>query len=323
KVIDDHVRHDFRNLVTYMSTFIRFGPAITGEDTDAVDQQWMLRIMHYLQARGYLSADDVRYLLDHTHDLDEDLLAAYVLRAISNKMDLGDGSELPRPLETLWDGRDELGDAFEEFIATDPRLAEWVLQWNRDLDTAEHYVFEDGEYFDRLNEEMMSFEWHLFTSGDWLNVILNTGERPYETNGEWVVDGYVEWDQRIASLDPNDGDLPNLFYALWSKPDRQRQRAAFGFPAIDDDDLLEYCSWARTLSVQELQEWNDFVESLDPSDARVLIDKLESFRFSNETEPRNSSYDDDPIESRKAYRIINRIRKAITERGEQTRFRGL
>ena len=96
---------------------------------------------------------------------------------------------------------------------------------------------------------------------DQVELTLAAAKQPYQTNGRW--DAATAGMHSTANLAKKSA-LPALFYAFWSQPDEAFQRAHFGRQVLEGDGLAQYVLWYRSLSADEMRQWDAFVTGCRP-----------------------------------------------------------
>jgi len=93
-------------------------------------------------------------------------------------------------------------------------------------------------------------------------VLLDTGARPFLTNGVWnestkrveFKGGFYEGKYRYTTYNPP-------YYAVWSLPS-QRQESCFGSVVLEGESLAEYCAWEAALDDQLRERWIKGLDAL-------------------------------------------------------------
>ncbi len=111
---------------------------------------------------------------------------------------------------------------------------------------------------------------------DILEVRLDTGVEPTETNGGWDAASHtVVWKGVVAGRDLG---APLVCRAVWATPDSVRQRALFGRVLLRDAGLAEYCHWYVRIPAPRRSEWDRMLTALKPGE----LGPLERFAFADE-----------------------------------------
>lgn len=109
-------------------------------------------------------------------------------------------------------------------------------------------------------------------------VLLETGARPYFTNGVWneairrieFKGGFYEEKHRYAPY-----SAP--YYAFWALPS-QRQESAFGAVILEGEALAEYCAWEAALDDAARPRWTSALDALaatkDAAPAHAMLLEL-------------------------------------------------
>jgi hypothetical protein len=93
-------------------------------------------------------------------------------------------------------------------------------------------------------------------------VVLDTGARPFLTNGVWneasrrveFKGGFYEGKYRYTTY-----NAP--YYAVWALPS-QRQESCFGAVILENESLAEYCSWEAALGDALRERWIKALDAL-------------------------------------------------------------
>ena len=317
EVVDKDLRSDLWNLSMYMSTISIGGMAIKpGEEgiDDFLLTNIGMRSLHFLLERGYF---EISQIPDLAGAFDDEEGVGVIVRAIASKMDVSIADPLPPTLQAIQENPDEMEDSIDTFIEENVDLKRMVEGWNAGAENETPYVFEDSEFVEQLTTDMIPIEFRLFNGVDRLRVKLHLQNEPFLTNGEWQDAGVLSWEERLASRDPENVDLPNTLFAMWSDPLLTFQEKRFGRVLIAGENLADHCYWRRDLSDTYGDEWDEFVLTLKPGDE--LVQRLKDFKFEGEADsPRFSSGDTD-IRSTLAYGTIRKIIQELNKPPEKNR----
>ncbi len=114
-------------------------------------------------------------------------------------------------------------------------------------------------------------------------VSLNTGERPFLTNGEWnESERRVRFTYSFVPAERRTSLTPPYFYAAWSEPDAAVQTKLFGSVILTGESLSQYGIWYEALPEAVRVRWDAALDQLERegrSDAlRSLRAELEADR---------------------------------------------
>lgn len=280
ETLDRDIRQDFWSLTLMMSVADMIGPVVSDDLWDA-DDDLAMRAAHFFVARGYLTPTEIMQTLIVE---DETEAMRFAMRIIARKAGVADDEPLPGILEQFIEDPEAVGEHWVAFSTGNEYLRGLVDTWNNMPDADVEYIFEDAKYIDQLSDSAMP--WSIFWSsigrgGRSLHASLSAPIEPYFANGEYDEEQQLMvWRERLASPYPEDRDMPNNLFAIWSEPDAEFQTAHFGQVLLEDDDLQIYCVWYESLADARREEWDDFIAGLTPGSA--LVDELAAFRFSDD-----------------------------------------
>lgn len=285
--IDEVIRKDLWNLNWMFTTTNLIAPTVMPGNEDAGDRagaEFVTRALHYLVARGYLKPGEILAL----DQIDDELVAIeFIMRIVARKLGVADDEPLPPIFANYLSNMmtDAHGDSWQAFVADDNRIAAMLDSWNNEPGNSVEYVIDDGKFMEVLARQAFTWEINLFhfnTGYTVLDVDLALPVEPYLTNGDWepVEEGVLNWQEKPASTDPMRPDLPNNLFALWAEPDVDYQVRHFGEVVLADGKLTDFCTWYLALPKSRQDEWNGFVQSLEPG--ADLLQRVTAFRFSDE-----------------------------------------
>ncbi len=289
KAVDENLRDDLWNLSLYLSTFSSIGNAVdtNGNDTsDVVLQGIAMRTLHFLIERGYFDVLELPDILAAISSFSGDSsgLPYHVARALANIMEVSKDDPLPESLALIVENPEAYADSVEEYFDTD------------EVEILTTDAFPASFKFAGLG-------------GVFLRANMQLANEPFITNGEWDEDGVLKWRKPLPRLDTSAYDLPVLIYAFWSEPDREFQNEHFEREVLIAGSLGEYCDWRHELTEKQGEQWDEFVESLEPGEE--LVQQLEGFQFKGEPDrPAGVTYEKN-IRSGIAQHTISNVLKEL------------
>lgn len=171
-------------------------------------------------------------------------------------------------------------EAFEAYVRTVPVFVKFQQ--------AERLRRQDPAYTAEMNEfvEAVFGNFDFFADSDQVNIRLETGVEPLQTNGRWNEEkGTVLFNGEAVAR----SDLPKTaqqVYAFWAVPEDTAQRARFGRVLLEKEPLVDYCLWYKGLGEPDRGAWDAFLSMLQPpagqpANAQVarLITAVEAFAF--------------------------------------------
>ena len=112
------------------------------------------------------------------------------------------------------------------------------------------------------------------------------------TNGQWDAGtGKVTWSEKLKPARP----LPVFCYAIWTRPVSEVQTRLFGKLVLDGQNLIDYVMWYNSLTSQERETWDKFVNGCHPGEG--LTERIAGFRFPGEREQQPDTPDDEDVGS--------------------------
>ncbi|MFM7053009.1 MAG: hypothetical protein ACKOYN_12895 [Planctomycetota bacterium] len=108
-------------------------------------------------------------------------------------------------------------------------------------------------------------------------VILDTGAKPFMTNGRWNDETKrVEFKGDFYESQYRYAPYNAPYYAVWSLPS-QRQESFFGAVILEGEPLSEYCGWEAALEDEPRTRWLAALEALasskDPLPAYAILEE--------------------------------------------------
>ena len=316
EVVDQELRSDLWNLSMYMSTITIGGMAIKrGEEgiDDFILTNIGMRSLHFLLERGYFDVSQISRITGAFDDDDE--IIDIMVRAIASKMGVSTADPLPPTLTAIQENIEEIEDSVDIFIEQNAELKRMVEGWNAGGEDETPYVFEDSKFVEQIATDMFPIEIRLFNDGDWLRVKVHLRNEPFLTNGEWHDTGVLIWEEPLASMEPENGDLPNALFAMWSDPLVTFQKNRFGRVVLAGENLADYCDWRRDLSDTHGGEWDELILALKPGDE--LVQRLKDFKFEGEADSFRFNNGDTDVRSTLAYSIVREITQELSKPSEK------
>jgi len=266
---NENVRRDIKNMVIYFWLSNNLP-----EHKNTASEEILIRMIHYVIERGYLSPKQM-YLFAESSGVDDEQILRRLRQWIADKMDYSSPEIATERLGFLSDAK-RAEESMQRYIrTTDYFTKTWEakkLQEN-DPDAEQPQVSMDEFITHDIDLEFGLFSW----SDSKVEVKLACKNKPFGTNGEWNEQtNQVVWLSNIAG----DIKLPTFFYALWSEPNRKYQEEHFGRVVLGDEALAQYCMWRENLDEKKAKEWDSFVLSLNPGED--LEGRLNAFRFSTD-----------------------------------------
>ena len=262
---NENIRHDINNMAIYF-----WLSNILTEYKSTASEESLMRVMHYVIERGYLSP---KQMYVASFGVDDEQIFRLLQQWIADKMGYSSPKIATERLEFLSDVK-HAEESMERYIrTTDFFTKAWEAKKLQENDpNAEQPQIDVGEFITHdIDLEFDLFSWE----GSKVEVKLTCKNEPFHTNGRWDEQAsQVVWLCKIAG----DEKLPTFFYALWSEPNRKYQQEHFGHVTLSDVDLAQYCIWRDNLDEGKGKEWDSFVLSLNPGED--LEGRLNAFRFS-------------------------------------------
>jgi predicted amidohydrolase len=271
--LDESLRQDLRNVAVY--AWIH--PVIEAQtDVDASEIEH--RLWQYLQERDYWRPADLPHWTIAVTTLDElpQRLTQAVQRSLARKIGVPDDQPIPQDLAFLADA-DYVRQSLEAFLQQTGEYREVYEDWRR-----EHPDAPESEAPKAVDSVVSAIVGPLVLgkpqpggAAD-LEVWLNSGAEPHETNGRWdAALGRVTWEHRLDA-----SPLPAFSYAIWSDPDVETQQARFGRTVLTGQGLAEYVLWYESLDAEQAKVWDQFIDQCLPGPQ--LRTRIEAFRFPDE-----------------------------------------
>lgn len=277
-LLDGALRRDLKNLVA--AFFLTVGADSRLNDPGHAgpngEEEFLLRALHLLVARGYLTDEDTPKLFRAMKHSGDRALAAglpILRRAIARAAKLGAHDAALERLITLL-GSDDVEASLVRHIETTAPWKAKLAAWEADrIEHPEAARPTPSSLTDDLLSDMIGSS-IVVGSEDRLTVRLRCPDLPHRTNGRWDPTARtVEW----AGTPAQKGQLPSMAYAFWTEPDRTFQEKHFGRVILTGEALEEYVLWYRGLHPGERRQWDALMAGLRPGpDA---IQRLRSFAY--------------------------------------------
>ena len=273
KFLDVDFRHDLKSLSSYWWEW----QLASDYKTNAIEE-FAVRFGQYLFERGYFTIGEIPGLFRDASSNDSRAILLRIQRFIAGKMGVPDTAPMPPSLALLTD-ETMINKSFDKYLAgTDiyrAKLKQWVKDKKLKPDTKKP---EPSEVVDDVFGNLVKFN----GQDDHLTVHLSLPSPPVHGNGRWdEAFKQVVWETHIEDR-TNATHLPFSCYASWAQADGEYQKKHLGKVALTGDELTQYCLWRSSLDIQRGDEWDAFLSSLQPG--TELIEKLDAFRFSNESD---------------------------------------
>ena len=238
------------------------------------------RIVQYFLERGYFTLEDapaITRALNAKGGEELSRMAALVTRRICALAGIPD-SGLRESLAKLLGSGEKAKKSLNAYLVTTPEhkaaLAKWRKQPQTDTTTKPDEP-DPGEIMEHLVQRMVHFDFRI--ADDTVRVRLETVAKPVHTNGWWdAKTGTVSWRAPLTERGKKTGQLPEICYAAWSRPDGKFQKNHLGKVALKGKDLLDYCLWRAGLNDAEAKRWNALLGDLKPG--KNLKAQLRRFR---------------------------------------------
>ena len=282
-------------------------------EEDQPKNVFVVRMLHYLLKRNYLTEDNLPHLLseDMWNGDEPDARAQrekLFRRILVEKAGLKDRTPLLDAVVKLVCDFEALRKSVEDFIKTTPEYKKFLKEAQARAATqpATKPATEAGEPPKKPNPESEAMNAYadslgLYTLAPTLvagivgptddelvvKLALPSGVEPLETNGKPdPKTGQIQWYGNIPGLNPGRGEpypgyLPVLCYALWAEPNETLQKKQFGKLFLKGESLQDYVEWYHRLTPAAAKQWDTFLPSLTTEN----IDKLLEFRFEGEETP--------------------------------------
>ncbi len=274
-------------------------------DEDHPKKVFVVRMLHYLLKRNYLTEGSLPHLLsqDMWDDDDPDAMARrekLLRRILIEKADLKDNTQLLDAVVKLVFDFEAFRKSMEDFIKTTPEYKKFLKEAQaraatRPATKPSTHATEAPRKPDPESEAMNAYGdiagLSVLVAGivgptdDELVVkfTLPSGVEPLETNGKPdPKTRQIRWYGNIPGRSESYASyLPVLCYALWAEPNETVQKKQFGKLFLKGEDLRDYVGWYNALNPSEAKQWNTFLSSLTTEN----IDKLLEFRFEGKEIP--------------------------------------
>jgi len=290
----DSLRHfldvDFRRDLKNFGEYWWEGQTVNNYNTNG-EGEFVVRFGQYLFERGYFTLEELPGLLRSASASGDDpqaLLVYHLMqRLVARKMGVPESAPVPASLAFLAND-DTMEKSFEKYIAgTDfyrVRLKQWKAEKKKKHDLKPPEIKDvASEVMSAASSGLIDFKIFDNAEPDHLVVRLSLPSAPDHSNGRWdETRKQVVWDSAIQG-GTNAVHLPVTCYAGWMRADEAFQKAHIGRVAVTGDKLMQYCLWRSSLDAKRGGEWDAFLADLQPSGGWWR--KLDSFRFSGETNP--------------------------------------
>ena len=269
--IDKRLRRDLKNLSVY--SYLA-GNGTRGNWLDDKDAHGTAagevvgRIAQYFLERGYFTLEDVpavNRILHSKGDEAPEQTVAFIRQRLCELAGIAD-SPLRKSLSKLLGSGEKAQKSLNAYLATTPEhkaaLAKWRKQPRTETTTKPEEP-DPGDVVRDLLERIVHFELHI--APDTVSVRLDTAARPAYTNGLWnEKTGTVSWDAPLTDRGKKTGQLPEICYAVWARPDDKLQKKHLGKAVLKGKDLFEHCLWRAGLNDAEAKRWNALLGGLKP-----------------------------------------------------------
>ncbi|MFH1531493.1 MAG: hypothetical protein ABIK09_12265 [Pseudomonadota bacterium] len=278
-LIDGALRRDLKNLVAIFHMTIGLDSRLNAPKDPAPggDEEFLLRGLHLLVGRGYLTDSEVPRLLRAMNQSGERSLRTgrEVLRGAVARTAQLDGEEagLTR-LVALLMGDDAVKTSLARHVETTDLWKVRLAAWEEGRRTQPSLVRPDpSSISDALLSDMIGSNL-IMGSEDRLTAHLRCPVRPHRTNARWdAASGTLEWTGSPA----HKGQVPSLAYAFWTEPAAAFQTERFGRVVLTGEALETYVLWYRGLAPDQRAGWDALVAGLRPGAG--AIDRLRAHRF--------------------------------------------
>jgi hypothetical protein len=270
--LDTQARRDLKNVLLHAWSLLA-GPE-AGEKTEA---ELLARIAQYLLERHYLNEEDVAHYARAIHPRDPDARLRLVVAGLDRKLAASRSKPLVELLPPL-----ATSESFERSFMESVGSTAQYLAW-RDKTLAAGKNADEVAPADYLESQFARASAFILPRHDQLKVQLRLPQPPYASNGTWEDPDCLAWSISMEPPgEPVQGLLPPVVFAGWSAPDEDAQTKRFGRVVFSGDALARYVLWHKGLTVQEVAEWESFLDTLRPTDD--VVARVRQFRFTGEPE---------------------------------------
>ncbi|EMI53546.1 hypothetical protein [Rhodopirellula sallentina] len=266
--IDNDLRNDLKNIAAYCWTHAM----LSDLDEQQVMQRLVVRVSQYLAERDYVAMQDAPKIFAALNSQDAQQYAEVLHAAMVRKLGLPEGDTI-----AILGDSERLQSSLRESLRETSLYREELARYRK-----AHPQSDEDDDVDPLGLLLKyALEATLPRSGsEWgvVKVNLRCGTEPYVTNGSWDDETRsVRWEESI-----DDANLPALAFAGWSEPNERLQERCFGATVLSGERLAKYVLWYRGLSAAERENWDSFLDDLNPATAPG---RIEEFTFPGVEEP--------------------------------------
>jgi hypothetical protein len=277
KFLNEELRRDLTNAGIYL-----WMHGVVADQPDAGAEEIAFRLLQYFEQRGYWRPIDLPHWLNAIVSTEGDAQEQWTLqeiqRTVARKIGIPDDQPIPPGLAFLADA-EHVERSLEAFCRQTDEYRRAYERWRQEhpdkpeSDAPEAIAAVAGE----LVVPILMTGWEP-GGPDHLEVRLNIGSEPYQTNGRWDAEArQIIWQHRLHV-----GPLPAFSYAVWSEPNTAAQQAHFGRTLLTDAKLARYVMWYQRLDDEEKRAWDAFIQASVAGPQ--LRARIESFRFPQEDE---------------------------------------
>jgi hypothetical protein len=271
--LNEELRRDLKNLAVSMWLYQQ----IEAQSDDA-SEELAYRLWQYFQERSYWRPADLPRFTTAVAAVDkrpEELLHA-VRRILARKTGIPDDQPVPESWAFLADAG-HVQRSLEMFLSQTDEYRQALECWRQ-----KHPDASEPDAPGAIDSVVAALVFPIIfgkrqaVGADHLEVRLNTGCGPCQTNGQWdAQEGRVTWQHR-----PDASPLPAFSYALWSEPDTAAQQAHFGRTLLTGLKLAQYVLWYNDLDRDQAEAWAAFLQACDGGPQ--LRARIKAFRFPQE-----------------------------------------
>ncbi|MBL7222044.1 MAG: hypothetical protein ISS69_18190 [Phycisphaerae bacterium] len=263
KFMDTELRKDLKNLSVY--SYLASGTSrlnwleLKKGDSDTLAQEVLARVVAYIIERKYIEPSDAPLLRRGFAEKPQTRkLLEKVLKRIAAKAGITDVKFIAR-LGSLLHDTEKLDVSFEAYIRTTPQYKKLFKEQkpaNSDADLPDKDTSAVSLVIQPLLEKAVHIRLN-FGGTPRLDIQLTLPGSPDMTNGKWnAKERTVTWKGLLTARGGDTTVLPEICYALWSKPDEKFQKARFGKVILTSQPLMNYCTWRQGLSADEAKLWD-------------------------------------------------------------------
>ncbi|MDP6637276.1 MAG: hypothetical protein QGG42_20455 [Phycisphaerae bacterium] len=262
KFMDTELRKDIKNLCTYAylgsSTSQLNWLDAKKHDKNTLGYEILARVAAYLIEREYIEPADLPFLRRVTSDqLQADKLLNKALARIAAKAKITDAKFIAR-LGSLLTDQDKTEASFEAYLRTTSQYKKAVKELKPPVGDEKKEAQARDIVMKPLLEKAVPLRIDLgLGNTQRVEIELVLPAKPTYTNGKWnPKSGAVTWKGPLTKRREKTPFLPEICYALWSKPNEKFQKARFGKVFLSGDRLMNYCLWRRGLAADEAKHWD-------------------------------------------------------------------